>query len=53
MSPTYKLVPGATPVPITAYGKDHAHAVVTAAMQDYHEVYGLSLIHFSEPTRPY
>lgn len=37
---TYKLVPGATSVPITAYGKDHAHRVVSAALQDYSEVYG-------------
>ena len=37
---TYKLVPGAETTPITPYGREHAHAVVTAAMQDYHEVYG-------------
>jgi inorganic pyrophosphatase len=37
---TYKLVPGATPVAVTPYDKAQAHQVVTAAMQDYHEVYG-------------
>jgi inorganic pyrophosphatase len=37
---TYKLLPGAAPLPITPYDRDHACQVVAAAMQDYHEVYG-------------
>ncbi|MCA8963426.1 MAG: inorganic diphosphatase, partial [Planctomycetes bacterium] len=41
---TYKLVPGATPVPLTPYDKARAHEVITAALQDYHEVYGGPLV---------
>ena len=37
---TYKLVPGATPLDITPYDKARAQAVITASMQDYHDVYG-------------
>jgi inorganic pyrophosphatase len=39
---TYKLIPGeSSQVSIeSAYGADHAHAVVKAAMEDYVEVYG-------------
>ncbi|MBL9078033.1 MAG: inorganic pyrophosphatase [Planctomycetes bacterium] len=37
---TYKLLPGASPVPVTPYDKLRAHEVVTAALQDYQEVYG-------------
>lgn len=37
---TYKLLPDATPLAITPYDKVRAHQVITAAMQDYHEVYG-------------
>jgi inorganic pyrophosphatase len=37
---TYKLVPDATPVAITPYDKARAYQVITAALQDYHEVYG-------------
>ena len=37
---TYKLLPDTTPLPITPYDKRRAHQVITAAMQDYHEVYG-------------
>ncbi len=37
---TYKLLPGASPVPVTPYDKQRAYEVVAAALQDYHEVYG-------------
>jgi inorganic pyrophosphatase len=37
---TYKLLPGAMPLAITPYAKARAHQVITASMQDYHEVYG-------------
>jgi inorganic pyrophosphatase len=37
---TYKLLPGAAPAPIEAYGRDHARTVVRAAMQDYRDLYG-------------
>src|SRR5262245_49988134 len=37
---TYKLVPGATPVPITPYDKQRAFAVITASLQDYQDAYG-------------
>jgi inorganic pyrophosphatase len=37
---TYKLLPDTTPLPITPYDKARAHQVITAAMLDYHEVYG-------------
>ncbi len=37
---TYKLLPGATPVPITPYDQQRAHAVITAALLDYQDVYG-------------
>ena len=37
---TYKLLPDAQPIAITPYDKARAHQVITAAMQDYHEVYG-------------
>lgn len=37
---TYKLLPGAAPVAVTPYDKPHAHAVIRAALEDYHEVYG-------------
>ena len=37
---TYKLLPDTTPPSITPYDKKHAHEVITAAMADYHEVYG-------------
>ena len=37
---TYKLLPGALPVLITPYEKQRAYAVITAAVQDYQEVYG-------------
>ncbi len=37
---TYKLLPDTAPLPIAPYDKRRAHQVVTAAMQDYHEVYG-------------
>jgi inorganic pyrophosphatase len=41
---TYKLLPGATPVPVTPYAKQHAHQVIAASLQDYHEVYGGPLV---------
>ncbi|MFN6147810.1 MAG: inorganic pyrophosphatase [Planctomycetota bacterium] len=37
---TYKLLPDTAPLPITPYDKARAHQVITAAMLDYHEVYG-------------
>jgi inorganic pyrophosphatase len=37
---TYKLLPGAAPVPVTPYDRQHAHDVILASLQDYHEVYG-------------
>ena len=41
---TYKLLPDqlgtATPNAVTPYDRQRAYEVVTAAMQDYHEVYG-------------
>lgn len=37
---TYKLVPGATSAPIAPYGREHAHAVISASLLDYQEVYG-------------
>lgn len=37
---TYKLLPGAAPVPIESYGIEHARKVVLAAMQDYRDLYG-------------
>jgi inorganic pyrophosphatase len=37
---TYKLLPDETPLAITPYDKQRAHQVITASMQDYHEVYG-------------
>jgi inorganic pyrophosphatase len=37
---TYKLLPGATPVPLTPYGQQRAYEVITAALHDYHAVYG-------------
>lgn len=39
---TYKMIPGSTSqVSIeSAYGAEHAHAVVRAAMEDYEDVYG-------------
>lgn len=41
---TYKLLPDATPIAITPYDKQRAHQVITAALQDYHEVYGGPLV---------
>jgi inorganic pyrophosphatase len=37
---TYKLLPDTAPLPITPYDKQRAHQVITAALHDYHEVYG-------------
>jgi inorganic pyrophosphatase len=37
---TYKLLPGAEPVAVTPYDRDRALQVITAALEDYHEVYG-------------
>ncbi len=37
---TYKLLPDEAPLAITPYDKRRAHHVITAAMQDYHEIYG-------------
>lgn len=37
---TYKLLPGAQPVATTPYPRERALEVISAAMQDYHEVYG-------------
>lgn len=37
---TYKLVPGAAPNMLVPYGKEHALAVVQAAIEDYEDVYG-------------
>ena len=37
---TYKLLPGASPVPVVPYDKQRAYEVVAAALQDYQEVYG-------------
>jgi inorganic pyrophosphatase len=37
---TYKLLPGAQPVPITPYDRARAMAVIDAAMQDYRELFG-------------
>lgn len=41
---TYKLLPDTTPLAITPYDKARAHQVITAAMHDYHEVYGGPLV---------
>jgi len=41
---TYKLLPDGTPVAITPYDKARAHKVITAALHDYHEVYGGPLV---------
>jgi inorganic pyrophosphatase len=41
---TYKLVPDATPIPVTPYDKQRAHQVITASLHDYHEVYGGPLV---------
>jgi inorganic pyrophosphatase len=37
---TYKLLPGAEPVAVTPYDRDRALQVITAALEDSHEVYG-------------
>ena len=37
---TYKLLPGAVPVPLTPYDQQRAYEVITASMQDYQTVYG-------------
>ena len=37
---TYKLLPGAEPVPVTPYDRQRAHQVITASLQDYHDLYG-------------
>ncbi|MBX3463370.1 MAG: inorganic pyrophosphatase [Planctomycetes bacterium] len=37
---TYKLLPGADPVPVTPYDRQRAYEVVAAALQDYRAVYG-------------
>lgn len=37
---TYKLLPGATPVPVTPYDQRRAHEVITASLQDYQAVFG-------------
>ena len=37
---TYKLLPSAEPVPVTPYDRQRAHQVITASLQDYHDLYG-------------
>ena len=37
---TYKLLPGAAPVPVTPYDRQRAQQVITASLQDYHDLYG-------------